>query len=33
LTYGANCDRLAALKAKYDSTMFRMNQNITPASG
>jgi len=31
--YGANYDRLTALKAKYDPTnLFRMNLNVTPAS-
>ena len=31
-SYGANYDRLAALKTKYDpGNLFRMNQNIKPA--
>jgi FAD/FMN-containing dehydrogenase len=31
-SYGANYDRLAAIKAKYDPTnLFRVNQNIKPA--
>jgi len=31
-TYGANYDRLAAIKKKYDPTnLFRVNQNIKPA--
>jgi hypothetical protein len=31
--YGANYDRLAAIKAKYDPhNLFRMNQNIQPVS-
>ena len=31
--YGANYDRLALLKRKYDPTnLFRMNQNIKPAA-
>jgi FAD/FMN-containing dehydrogenase len=30
--YGANYERLAALKKKYDPTnFFRLNQNIKPA--
>jgi FAD/FMN-containing dehydrogenase len=32
-SYGANFDRLAAIKAKYDPTnLFRMNQNIRPGT-
>jgi FAD/FMN-containing dehydrogenase len=30
--YGANFDRLVAIKQKYDpDNIFRLNQNITPA--
>jgi hypothetical protein len=33
VAYGANCSRLAALKAKYDpGNLFRMNQNLRRAA-
>ena len=32
-TYGANYDKLAVVKHKYDPTnLFRVNQNIPPAA-